>query len=221
MLDNKKNTKYSCYYTKDYFEEYARLCLNDFFNLDLIHREERHGSDRPDLISKNEKIGIEVTQAIDKLEGQRNKLFQYEYSTDETRNKQIIDNAKHLKINDLYFINKTAVLSGKYNKEKIYNDIKKSIETKQKTLLVPDYNRYPSNEIALFSHVFASDLENVCLDIQKLLSEKNNIYNAIYLINNEEICKITKYEKNIIELTKQKLSEYKSQATKFAKRHHL
>lgn len=34
--------KYDMPFTKEYFEEYARLLLNDTFNLNLIHRQERY-----------------------------------------------------------------------------------------------------------------------------------------------------------------------------------
>jgi len=56
--------KYTTLYTTDYFEEYARLCLNSLFDLDLIHRKQRYRIDRPDLISNDEAIGVEVTQGM-------------------------------------------------------------------------------------------------------------------------------------------------------------
>lgn len=59
------------YFTKKYFEEYARLLLNELYNFSLIHREERYGIDRPDLISSTEQIGIEVTQSINDVEAKQ------------------------------------------------------------------------------------------------------------------------------------------------------
>ena len=68
---------------KIYFETYAKVCLNDLFNLNLILRTERYKTDRPDLISDDEKIGIEVTQGFSQERCKLNKLFSCEYDTKE------------------------------------------------------------------------------------------------------------------------------------------
>ena len=90
--------KYDMPFTKEYFEEYARLLLNDTFNLNLIHRQERYNEDRPDLISLDEKIGVEVTNALNELGGRQNKLFQQIYPI-ENRKAIIIKEAERLGIN--------------------------------------------------------------------------------------------------------------------------
>ena len=94
--------KFKNYYTTKYFEEFARLLLNKLYKLKLIHREDRYGIDRPDLISTSEQIGIELTQSINEIEAKQNKVFQLKYNHD--RNNEILQMAKRLHVdNNLKF----------------------------------------------------------------------------------------------------------------------
>ncbi len=63
-------------FQKEYFEEYARLAMEDIFPITLRHRE------NPDLICKDRSIGIEVTRDISPYEGQCYAVFQREYNGD-------------------------------------------------------------------------------------------------------------------------------------------
>src|SRR5574344_2007150 len=156
--------KYKTLYTTEYFEEYARLCLNDFFNLKLIHRKERYGKngDRPDLISGNEEIGVEVTEGKTERDGRHDKIFQQEYPQDESINERIENESKRLGVNNyLKFIVGLAVLENECSVKHTLEGILGAVDKKLNDLNKKRYNLYKSNQLFIFVNIFPSYIDKI------------------------------------------------------------
>lgn len=208
------------YYTKHYFEEYARISLNELLNYNLVHRQSLEGSDRPDLISSTESIGIEVTQAINENEGRRNKLFQCNYFDGECRNKEFEDNAKRLGIDDLVFINDTAVLYETTKKDKIVSDINGSIESKLKLLNDKTYNMYGKNCLLMFKNIFPCSEQDILNAVYGTISKsKYKIkFDIVYVMSLDIILIISLANKEIItkEITDEQSKHFKVLAMEYS-----
>lgn len=209
---------YKCYYGKKYFEEYARIVLNDLLNLSLIHREERYGMDRPDLISDDEKLGVEVTSAKSEEEGRHNKLFQQIYPH-ENRTEIIKQEAKRLNVEkDLYIVNGLASLKlddSRTDRIKILAD---SINNKLKKLNNKTFNKYSINALYVnaFSY-FKEDIEDFLCDYKKYIEALNLNFGIIYIFNAEGLYIFENNDYKIINFAEEKISSYKMQALEFAK----
>lgn len=186
-----KKNKYENLFPSKYFETYAMLCLNDVLKLDLILRESRHGIDKPDLISNDETIGIEVTQGITTEEGNENKLFQQKYPR-ENKLECIKSEAKRLNINKNKinfhenFISLSQNCDSAYTQSTIIDTINKKIyKLNQK-----GFNIYNKNELCIFSSAFKEDiiqgLEKWYKDILPT-KEYKYIYKKIYIINQDNL----------------------------------
>jgi hypothetical protein len=213
--------KYKTLYKKEYFEEYARLCLNDLFNLNLIHRKERYGKngDRPDLISKDEKIGVEVTQGITEKDGRHYKLFQQEYPQNESRNKAIREEAQRLGVDkDLKFIDKHATLSNECDIEHSLKGILLAVNKKLNDLNKKGYNLYKSNQLFIFAGgMFPAKPNEVVVEILKEQETFKVKYDIIYLLNNDILYLIKNDNFNDYDVPLEKRGLFKENAQEFVK----
>ena len=210
--------KYDMPFTKEYFEEYARLLLNDTFNLNLIHRQERYNEDRPDLISLDEKIGVEVTNALNELSGRQNKLFQQIYPI-ENRKAIIIKEAERLGIKEnLHFSEDVAYLSEDYisaDKIKILAD---RINTKLDKLNSTEFHKYKFN--ALFVNAFDYFQDDITKFLENYQNYINNYpinYDYIFIFNCDGLFFVNNNEYTIKMYDETKLSSYKDKSLQYAK----
>lgn len=188
-------SKYRNLFPNDYFEQYARICLNDTLNLNLILRKERYEEDRPDLISYDEKIGVEVTQAISPQEGSENKLFQQEYP-EQNKLECMKSEAKRLNIkNKVVFFANAVLLERELDSKSIQEDIVNAITKKIQKLNENNYNRYESNRLCLFSDKYEED---IILGLQKFYNENKYkykyLFDIVYVINNDKLIVYKDYE---------------------------
>ena len=181
-------SKYKNLYPKEYFEKYACICLNDVLKLTLILREKRYGEDRPDLISSDEKIGVEVTQAITTEEGVENKLFQQEYP-EENKIECIKKEAKRLNIeNRIKYHNNYITITENSSTEYIKNKIIDRINSKNKKLNNDTFHKYESNRLCLIIETF----NNYIIQAIDEYYKQNNLnykffYETIYVINGDNL----------------------------------
>ena len=213
--------KFKNYYTTKYFEEFARLLLNKLYKLKLIHREDRYGIDRPDLISTSEQIGIEVTQSINEIEAKQNKVFQLKYNHD--RNNEILQMAKRLHVdNNLKFAKNVAYFSIPCNKESTIAELLQTIKNKIISINKKDYNIYKQNCLFIYKSCFESDIEDSIPEIQNILNQDTPstlIFNKIYILNNDILFLIDKDKNSKTFLTKSLLSKTKQKALNFSENH--
>lgn len=184
--------KYKFLYDKKYFETYACLCLNDVLNLDLILREDRYGvgNDRPDLISKDEKIGIEVTRSESQESCRATKLFQQNYPK-ENRQNCLLEESIRLKL-----VDKTENIYGhivleqdfcaKTIQKEIYDSLNAKIEK-----LNDIYNIYDSNRLCLFSDKDGAEIITALIAYFKIneykLHKYKHLFDTIYVIDNDKL----------------------------------
>lgn len=209
------------YYTTKYFEEYARLLLNKLYKFKLIHREDRYGMDRPDLISTSEQIGIEVTQSINEVEAKQNKVFQLKYTCD--RDNEILQMAKRLGVdNNLKFTKKVAYFSIPSNKESNITELLQTIKNKIISINKKDYKIYKQNYLFIYKSCFESDIEDSIPEIQNILNQNTPstfIFNKIYILNNDILFFIDKDKYSKTFLSKSLLTKNKRKALDFSKNH--
>lgn len=213
--------KFKNYYTTKYFEEFARLLLNKLYKLKLIHREDRYGIDRPDLISTSKQIGIELTQSINEIEAKQNKVFQLKYNHD--RNNEILQMAKRLHVdNNLKFAKNVAYFSIPCNKESTIAELLQTIKNKIISINKKDYNIYKENCLFIYKSCFESDIEDSIPEIQNILNQDTPstlIFNKIYILNNDILFLIDKDKNSKTFLTKSLLSKTKQKALNFSENH--
>ena len=178
--------KYKNLYTKEYFEKYACICLNDVLKLNLILRETRYGEDRPDLISDDEKIGLEVTQAITTEEGAENKLFQQEYP-EENKIECIKNEAKRLKIEDrIKYHDNYITITENSSIDFVKNKIIDRINSKNKKLNNKEFHKYESNRLCLIIETFNDYVIEALNKYYKTRDLSYEFfYDTIYVINGE------------------------------------
>lgn len=210
--------KYTCYYGKEYFEEYARLVLNDLLNLSLIHREERCGTDKPDLISDDERLGVEVTSAKSEEEGRHNKLFQQIYPH-ENRTEIIKQEAKRLNIEkDFYIVKGLACFKlddSRTDRIKILAD---SINKKLEKLNKDKFNKYLTNALYINSaHYFKEDIEDFLENYDQFIKPTTLIFDVIYIYNVDGLYIFDNKKYSLIKFPEDKLTEYKIKAMEYSK----
>lgn len=213
--------KFGTEFTKHYFEEFARIVLNDLLNLNLIHRTSKHKEDRPDLISDDEKIGVEVTRAISGYEGKHTKLFQQKYPKG-NRVKIIQEEAKRLGVEkDLYISH--GVISLKIS-DNITSDYVKNlidaINKKLKLLNQEAFNRYPQNCLYLQASLISDYyIEEVLNNFSSYVDHYEINFDIIYIFTVDYlyIFKDSAYYK--IELTEQFIKSCKDRALEYSKSH--
>ena len=185
--------KYKWLYDKDYYETYALLCLNDVLNLDLILRESRYGKghDKPDLISFDEKIGVEVTRAESQESCNATKLFQQDYPT-ENRKECIKNEAKRLHIEDkINIIGENPVLEQDFSTRTIQKEISDSLNQKIKKLNDDGFHIYESNKLCLFSNKKTDEVLTALQTYFKInqytLTKHKHLFDTTYVINNDKL----------------------------------
>lgn len=204
--------KYENPFTKHYFEEYARLVLNDLLNLSLIHRKDRYGQDKPDLISNSEELGVEVTHALSDEGGRQNKLFQQNYPK-ENRNQILVAEAKRLKVKGLSFIDNVACLSQSCSKDYNINLLISTIEKKLKKLNSITFNKYTNNQlfVSAFSF-FPEDIEFFLNNFSNLVSSHPTNFDTIYIFNMEGLYVFCNNQYRCIPIPENSLTRYKHEA---------
>ena len=212
--------KYKNYYTTPYFEEYARIALNDLLNLSLIRREDRYGQDKPDLISDDEMIGVEVTLALSEEAGRHNKLFQRQYPK-ENRNEILKEEAKRLRIEkDLHIVNGIATLKMDGGREYYINTLSHAVNKKLKNLNKPDFNKYPTNILYIGAyHHFAEDIEEFLDDFTKYVNPQATNFDLIYILNVDGLYIFNGKDYQIIPIPEINFNIYKQQAIQYVKDH--
>ena len=211
--------KYTNYYTKEYFEEYARITLNDILHLNLINRTTRYGRDRPDLISIDEKIGVEVTSALTECEGRHNKLFQQNYPH-ENRIDIIKKEAVRLNIQkDLIIANGFVCLKKSNNKTTNYH--KTLINTINKKLILLNkinYNKYSKNQL----YIQASSINDYY--IEELLDHFSSYidcyeinFDTIYICNLDNLFVFHDSSYFKLHFNKNFITKHKKKALKYSK----
>lgn len=210
--------KYKTYYTKEYFEEFARLVLNEILNLSLIHRAERYGTDRPDLISDDEEIGVEVTSAKSENEGRHIKLFQQQYPR-ENRTEIIKQEARRLKIEkDLFVVDglvSVKINDSRTDRIKILAD---TINTKLKKLNEKDYNKYPTNALYIDAfHYVKEDIEDLLNDYDKHIKPHFLNFDYIYILHMDGLYIIENKNYNILQVDENIVPKFKPKALEYAK----
>ena len=168
---------------KEYFENTAKLILNDLYNLDLISREDRYGEDRPDLISFDESVGVEVTRAISEIEGKNTRLFEQVYTIQNEVDK-INNKAKKIGIDKNLKIKKgTAFLNTDNESELKISAFISKINEKVSKLNEIDWHIYKNNYLFVFCKLSHYEIEN-CID--KLNKDKIN-YDKIFIFNSDNL----------------------------------
>ena len=167
--------KYKNAYTKHYFEDYARIVLNDLLGLNLMHREEKCGTDKPDLVSEDEKMGVEVTLAWSDDVGRHNKLFQQQYPK-ENRSEIIKNEAKRLRVEkDLYVVDNLASLWIPSGKENAIEMLTEAINKKVDKLNNNDFTKYRINNLFVSAFtLFTEDIEDFLNQFSLVIKKGNS-----------------------------------------------
>jgi hypothetical protein len=167
-------------FSDDYFINFAKNLLNDLFDYKLQDRKQIMGKDQPDLFSEIENIGIEVTQAITKLEGNIRHYFQLN-----NLDMQIINNIKNKEIRKLFkYSNEIISYSNNENNlELVYNAIKKKTK-----LLNEHYDIFSQNML----FIFASDCTNIEINLALSMFNKERKrfpknFDKIFVLNTHSL----------------------------------
>ena len=205
--------RYKNLYTKHYFEEYARIVLNDLLGLNLMHREERYGIDKPDLISEDEKIGVEVTLAWSDDIGRHNKLFQQQYPK-ENRSEIIKNEAKRLRVEkDLYVVDNLASLWIPSGKENAIEMLTEAINKKVDKLNNNDFTKYRTNNLFVSAFtLFTEDIEDFLNQFSLVIKKGSIAFDAIYIFNSEKLFVFENDNIKKIAIPEGRLSTYKLKA---------
>lgn len=174
--------------------------------------------DRPDLISDDEEIGIEVTSAKSENEGRHDKLFQQQYPL-ENRTEIIKQEAKRLNIEkDLFVVNGIASLKtddSRTDRIKILSDI---INTKLKKLNEKDYNKYPINALYVNAfHYFKEDIDAFLFDYDKYIKPHSLNFDFIYIFNMEGLYVVDNKSYHILPVAEDIVLKFKPKALEYAK----
>lgn len=156
----------------DYSECYAKILLEKLFPgiyFDLLIE------DKPDLQSKSQSLGIEITKAYDNNE--LDELW-YAYNNGQAKNRQKV-------------LKRIEALGGKVDNDILrsvgsvdsFTLILKAINKKIEKLNSGNYKKLESTELFVFSYIYANT--NMCLDalksIQEITSKHSKKFNKIFV----------------------------------------
>lgn len=155
----------------DYYECYAKIVLEEFYPEQFISLKIK---DKPDLQSKDDNFGVEVTIAIDRMELQAENLY-----SDITYNR-VRDKRNSLKrIEKCGYKVENGILYGKGSINS-FDLILKVFDNKLNKLNGKGYKHFNKNFLFVFSYIYASDemikdaiiyMQNKQLDKQMKFSE--------------------------------------------------
>lgn len=210
---SKVTKRYKNLYTKHYFEEYARIVLNDLLGLSLMHREARYGIDKPDLISEDEEMGVEVTLAWSDDVGRHNKLFQQQYPK-ENRTEIIKNEAKRLRVEkDLFIVENLASLWIPSGKENAIEILTEAINKKVDKLNNNDFTKYRINNLFVSAFtLFTEDIEDFINQFSLVIKKGIIAFDAIYIFNSEKLFVFENDNIKKIAIPEGRLSTYKLKA---------
>lgn len=173
-------------YSKNYYEQYACICLNENFSLNLIQRKTIRKEDRPDLINIEETIGVEVTRAITSEMGREISSFNNLSSND--LDQYYLKSKKTKLPNNIKVEKNYIMLERNFSYSEIKEIIINSIKLKTEKLNEPSFHRYKKNYLCLFCDYYQEDINDAISDFYKTAYDRNkyNFY-EIFVINQDEL----------------------------------
>ncbi len=177
-------------YDKDYFELYALLNLVYCYDESLASLKK---CEKPDWISEELSIGLEITRALSPKDGERwkliNKYFGKGYSFEEIREKT----NSELKYNNNFFknVNGIAYCEEIVNYKNVKSLIVDAIRCKLNKMN-DGYKTFNNNWLYVFSEVSLLEnfeIKDICNEIQKVVNEWNYkyVFNKIFINSIDEL----------------------------------
>lgn len=159
----------------DYYECYAKIVLEEFYPEQFINLKIK---DKPDLQSKDDNFGVEVTIAIDRMELQAENLY-----SDITYNR-VRDKVNSLKRIEKYgYKIRNGILYGKGSINS-FDLIFKAFNNKLNKLNDKGYKPFNKNFLFIFSYICASDemIKDAIIYMQNKQLDKQRQFNKVFLL---------------------------------------
>lgn len=196
---------------KRYYEFYAKVILEEMFNINL------EVMDKPDLQNEVKNIGIEFTSAEepDNKEIENLGIILAENKAKNRKNVIKKINSKSGKYTQWFISGKAT--SFEENKKRIYN----AIESKLKKLNLSEFKKFKENNLCIFStirNIKQEEQKDFLEKIQEIQSNyrNKNKFDKIYLLllHTVYVIEIEKNKISIKEFTNEQQYEYSEKANK-------
>ena len=211
-VDMKK--QFDSKYTKLYYEIYALECINLFFDTGISIKD-KHES--PDWLKKDNTLGIEVTRAISKNDGEKLAYINHYFGKGLPAEYIInnIDNEKIKLSKDMRIVDDTLFYIKNTDSSSAMNQIANSIEKKSKLLQTKRIEELWlfvfSNDMPLYDEDFYGLMES---DVyRESIFKKIIIYNAdkAFVLDGDGVCSKTLGDDELSRIKKDALSLSKNQ----------
>ncbi len=164
----------------DITEKMAINCLSDIYGLDLLLREERHQHDKPDLITNDETIGIEVTRGQSETQSKLIKIFRKDFGWEEQEKVyRELQKSQNIKC-----INGVVVVEDDLSAGVVIKTVSEQIIRKLENLQKEDFTRYASNRLFVHTSCFDEDIEKIMEKVREKNLYKQN-FDTIYFFNDD------------------------------------